>query len=217
MKKFWCFLPALLLFTAICSAQPFIEEIRQFRSEDSLNFPPKKANLFIGSSSLRMWKNIRSDFPEYKIINRGFGGSTLPDVIRYVNDIVYPYHPKQVLVYCGENDLASSDTVSAATVLSRFQELFGLIRAKYKKVPIVFISIKPSPSREHLIPKMVEANRLIKAFLETKKKTKYVDVFSRMLNADGKPNRDLFLDDMLHMKPAGYAIWIEAIRPVLKK
>lgn len=217
MKKFWCFLPALFLFTAICSAQPFIEEIREFRSADSLRFPPKKANLFIGSSSLRMWKNIQGDFPEFKIINRGFGGSTLPDVIRYVDDVIYPYKPKQVIVYCGENDLASSDTLSAATVLSRFQELFGLIRAKYKKVPIVFISIKPSPSREHLLPKMVEANRLIKAFLETKKKTKYIDVFSRMLNADGKPNRDLFLDDMLHMKPAGYAIWIEAIRPVLKK
>src|SRR5690349_15903363 len=125
MKKFLYLIPVLLLFTSICSAQPFIEEIRGFRSEDSLHFPQKKANLFIGSSSLRMWKNIKSDFPEYKIINRGFGGSTLPDVIRYVDDVIYPYKPKQVIVYCGENDLASSDTVSAATVLSRFQELFG--------------------------------------------------------------------------------------------
>ena len=217
MKKLVCFLPAFLLFISIGLAQPFIEEIREFRAEDSLHFPPRKANLFIGSSSFRMWRSMQNDFPDHKIINRGFGGSSLPDVIRYVNDVVYPDHPKQVVIYCGENDLASSDTVSAATVASRFQELFGLIRAKYKKVPVVFISIKPSPSRAHLIPKMIEANRLIREFLNTQKKTKYIDVFSRMLNADGKPNSALFLDDMLHMKPSGYAIWIEEIRPVLKK
>jgi lysophospholipase L1-like esterase len=164
-----------------------------------------------------MWKDIQKDFTGYKVINRGFGGSTLPDVIRYVNDIVFPYHPKQVIIYCGENDLAESDTVSAATVTERFKNLFSLIRTKWRKVPIVFISIKPSPSRQYLMPKMVEANQQIKEFLDTQRRTKYIDVYSLMLTADGKPNAELFIEDQLHMNAKGYAIWKKAIEPYLKK
>src|SRR4051794_9063164 len=92
-------LAGILFFTLTCFAQPFIEEIRDFKHQDSLHFPPKKANLFVGSSSLRKWTTMQEDLHGYKVINRGFGGSSLPDVIRYANDIILPYKPKQVLVY----------------------------------------------------------------------------------------------------------------------
>ena len=126
------FILGLLLISIVSSyAQepPFYNEIQTYKQEDKKLSPPKNAILFVGSSSFRKWTHIQSYFPDYTIINRGFGGSTLPDVIRYVKDIVIPYHPKQVVIYCGDNDLAVSNEVTAATVTNRFKQLFSLIRS----------------------------------------------------------------------------------------
>ena len=210
------FLLSLLLVGLHASSQPFIDEIQEFKRQDSIHFPAKKSNLFVGSSSFRLWQNIKQDFPDHKVTNRGFGGSSLPDVIRYADDIIFPYKPKQIIIYCGENDLGVSDTISAQTVANRFIQLFTMIRNQWKKMPVVFVSIKPSPSREHLFPKMIEANRLIREFLAAQKKTKFIDVFSLMLDTQGKPRKELFGPDMLHMNATGYAIWQKELEPVLK-
>ena len=196
---------------------PFWDEIQAFKKEDSVKPPPKNAIVFVGSSTFRMWENVQQDFPGHAIINRGFGGSSLPDVIRYQNTIIYSYHPKQVVIYCGDNDLAASDTVTATLVFSRFKQLFNSIRKKLPAASIVFVSIKPSPSRQRLMPKMDSANKMIKSFLSKNKKTAFVDVYHKMLNADGTPKDELFRDDKLHMKPNGYAIWKDAIKPYLLK
>jgi lysophospholipase L1-like esterase len=120
-------------------------------------------------------------------------------------------------MYCGENDFAASDTVSVQTVVSRFQLLFELIRFKYRNTPIAYVSMKPSPSRVHLMPKYVEANNIIKKYLATKKKTAFIDVYSKMLNADGSPMASLFVSDSLHMNAKGYAIWKRIMEPYLLK
>ena len=112
------------------TSPPFWNDIQNFKKQDSIHFPPKNAILFIGSSSFTKWTDVQDYFPGYTIINRGFGGSTLLDQIRYVNDIVFPYQPKQIIIYCGENDLASSDTVTAAMVVDRFKQLYKIIREK---------------------------------------------------------------------------------------
>jgi lysophospholipase L1-like esterase len=196
---------------------PFYNEIQDFKKQDSLKPPPQHAILFVGSSSFRKWTDVQSYFPNYPIVNRGFGGSSFPDVIRYADDIIFPYHPKQIVIYCGDNDLAASDTVSAQTVFIRFEKLFDLIRTKMPGEDIVFVSIKPSPSRARLMPKMVEANELIKAFLAKSKNTAFADVYYPMLNADGTPMQDIFVKDNLHMNAKGYAIWQKIIEPYLMK
>jgi lysophospholipase L1-like esterase len=182
-----------------------------------LAFPPKHAILFVGSSSFTNWKDVQAYFPGHTIVNRGFGGSSLPDVIRYANDIIFPYQPKQIVIYCGENDLAAADTVTAAMVFSRFIHLFTRIRANLPGVPVVFVSLKPSPSRWHLKEKMIRANTLIKKYLRKQKATKFVDVFSKMLGDDGTPIKEIFLEDNLHMNAKGYAIWQQLIEPQLLK
>jgi len=196
--------------------QPFWNDIRVFKKQDSISFPPKNAILFIGSSSFTKWTDVQDYFPGYTIINRGFGGSTLLDEIRYANDIVFPYQPKQIIIYCGENDLASSDSVTAAMVVDRFKQLFQMIREK-TEVPIAYVSMKPSPSRRHLFPKMREANQLIKDFLATQKNTAFIDVHQKMLDTTGEPIPEIFLDDSLHMNAKGYAIWKKEIEPYLLK
>ena len=160
---------------------------------------------------------MQSYFPKYTIINRGFGGSSLPDVIYYANDIIFPYHPKEIVIYCGENDFAAEDTVSAETVVNRFKTLYEMIRTRMKTVPVVFVSIKPSPSRRQYRVKMIEANRQIKNYLATQAHTSYIDVFSLMLNDQNQPKPEIFESDSLHMNAKGYAIWQKAIQPYLVK
>jgi len=196
---------------------PFYSEIQQFKKQDSIHFPPKHAILFLGSSSFRKWQDVQKYFPDYTIINRGFGGSTIPDAIRYLNEIVYPYEPKQVLIYEGDNDLASSDKITADSVLNRFEKLFSLIRKHLPNTSIAFVSIKPSPSREKLMPEMQEANSMIKDFLSHQKNAAFIDVYHGMLNKDGTPDKSLFIGDELHMNDKGYHIWQRIIKPYLLK
>lgn len=214
---------SLIVFFLVCSVSlfaqnpPFYNDIRKFKQQDSLNFPAKKSILFIGSSSFTMWKDVQDYFPGYAIINRGFGGSTLPDLIRYVDDIVVTYKPKQIVIYCGENDIASSDTITAETVAQRFVTLFEAIRKVYPKVTIDFISMKPSPSRERFLPKLQAANQQVKDYIATQKNAAYIDIYPYMMHENGSPRKALFIEDMLHMNKHGYAIWQYAILPYLKK
>jgi len=196
---------------------PFYSEIEHFKKQDSIHFPPKHAILFLGSSSFRKWEDVQKYFPGYTIINRGFGGSTIPDAMRYLNEIVFPYEPKQVVIYEGDNDLASSDKITADSVLNRFEKLFSLIRKHLPNTAIAFVSIKPSPSREKLMPEMQEANSMIKTFLSHQKNAAFIDVYHAMLNKDGTPDKSLFIEDELHMNDKGYHIWQRIIKPYLLK
>ncbi len=197
---------------------PFQNEINAFKKEDSLQPPPKNAILFIGSSSFRMWSDVQKDFSGYTIINRGFGGSTLPDVIHFAPDLIFPYQPKQLVIYCGDNDLAADSTVLGQTVLERFKALYKIIRDTLgEEVNVAFVSVKPSPSRENLLPEMIVANTLIEQYLSKEKNAAFIDVFHPMLNDDGKLRPELYKEDMLHMKPEGYAIWQKVIEPYLLK
>ena len=221
MKRLINTLVSLLLILNVLQAQetkpPFWNDIQRFKSRDSAVLPAKNAILFVGSSSFTKWTDVQDYFPEYKIINRGFGGSSLPDLIRYADDIIFPYQPKQIVIYCGENDLATSDTVTAQLVFERFKTLFEMIRAKMPSEPIAFVSLKPSPSRERLWPKMVEVNYLIKDYLKTKKHTAFIDVYNNMFDKNGAVMQDIFIGDRLHMNKKGYAIWQPLIKPYLVK
>lgn len=200
-----------------CMAQPFSGEIKEFKKQDSIHFPPAHAILFVGSSSFHFWHDVSDYFPGYTIINRGFGGSSLPDVIRYAGEIIFPYQPKQIVIYCGENDLAASASVNADTVFNRFKTLFELIRSRMPGENVLFISLKPSPSRERLMPEMEAANLLIKSYLSHQKNAHFIDVYHIMLRHDGSVKKDIFRQDMLHMNPKGYALWQKEIAPYLSK
>jgi len=214
-------LSVLLFFNIVYFVQaqqpPFYANIQEFKKQDSAQAPPQHPIVFVGSSSFTIWKTVQADFPGYPIVNRGFGGSTLPDVIRFADDVILRYQPKQVIIYCGDNDLASSDNVTADTVVTRFKKLYGIIRQALPNTVIDYVSIKPSPSREKLLPQIIEANKEISEFLEKDPKAGYIDVYSAMLDSQGKIKSELFQNDMLHMKRNGYEIWKRIIAPYLVK
>jgi lysophospholipase L1-like esterase len=193
----------------------FWNEIQAFKKADNLNAPAKDGILFIGSSSFTKWTDLETVYKSYGAINRGFGGSTLSDAIYYVNDVVYPYQARQIVIYSGENDIAAG--ASALEALNRFANLFTSIRNNQANVPVIYISMKQSPSRVKFSSAFIHANTLIKEYLSHYKATRFVDVDSKMHNKDGSLRPELFLPDMLHMKPAGYQIWIKELTPYLLK
>jgi len=219
MKRIWLSVSSLLLVTLLCAqtSQTYANEIAAFKKQDSITFPAKGHILLIGSSSFTNWKDVQQYFPGYPILNRAFGGSSLTDVIHYRADVIFPYDPSKIIIYCGENDFNSSDTVTVVMVVNRFKELFGYIRSKYPKLPVAYVSLKPSPSRRKLFPKYMEANNNIRSFLAGQKRTSFIDVYHSMLAADGQPLPQLFLADSLHMNASGYEIWQRKMKPILSR
>lgn len=197
-------------------SKPFEAEIIAFAKSDSIVPPLPGKIVFAGSSSFTKWKDINQYFPGYSIINRGFGGANLLDLTQYVQETILKYKPKQVVIYCGENDLASSDTVTAEMVLSRFANLYKIIRNELgKKTKISFVSIKPSISRWHLETKIVAANQLISNFITHQANSNFINIHNAMLQTDGSVMKDIFITDNLHMNAKGYAIWQKIIFPTL--
>lgn len=221
MKKIKLLLSLLWVFifnSSIAYSQPFKNEIDAFKRSDSISMPAFGGIVFAGSSSFRMWKDINKTFPDYPIINRGFGGSSLTDVIYYAEETILKYKPKQIFIYCGENDIAGNSTTTADTVLQRFKSLYSIIREKLNnKTEVVFVSIKPSVSRWHLEKIFNESNELIKDFLSKEKNATFLDVHTSMLTSDGNVMKDIFIGDNLHMNSKGYKIWESLIRPMLLK
>lgn len=195
---------------------PFQKEIDAFVLQDSLHPPADRPILCIGSSSFTKWKDIEAYFPGWGMLNRGFGGSSLQDVIYYAPQVIFPYNPRQILIYCGENDIAATPQPSTKTVVKRCKQLLRLIRSRWKDVPIIYISIKPSPLRWKLESSFVEANKGIRQYIEKQKNMQLLDVHSAMLSASGEPRPELYISDRLHMNEKGYEIWKNLLFPLLQ-
>ncbi|MET0254827.1 MAG: SGNH/GDSL hydrolase family protein [Luteibacter sp.] len=188
-------------------------DIQAFEATDKSNPPPANAVLFVGSSSIRFWKSLASDFPAYRVINRGFGGSDMDDATAFADRIVAPYKPAAIVVYAGDNDLQNGDTPEQ--VRDDFAAFVGKVRASQPNVPIAFISIKPSVARLNLLPNIQAANKLISTWAMGQKSVAFLDVAPAMVDAQGQPKPDLFIEDGLHMNPKGYALWVAQVRPWL--
>lgn len=193
----------------------FWQDIQNFKKQDQETPPPKDAILLIGSSSFTKWTDVVNYFPDKTIINRGFGGSRLTDLNYFANDLLH-YQPKQIIIYCGENDFADDDKLNADVVVERFKTFYKKIRAKFPTIEVDYISIKYSPSREKLWPQMKEANKKIAVFMKKQPNAEFIDITKVMEDANGNVRKDLFVEDMLHMTPEGYKLWTSVMNPYMK-
>lgn len=190
----------------------FSGAIDSFVKWDSKNASPAEPILFVGSSSIVGWRT-RESFPEMPVINRGFGGSHMSDLIHFADRVVLPYKPQVIIVYEGDNDIAGGK--SAERVFRDYRRFVALVRAELPTTPIIFISIKPSGSRWGLWPEMDKANGLIKKHTEGDSRLFFADLGTPLLGTDGKPDPALFLADALHLNAKGYARWTDVLRPVI--
>jgi lysophospholipase L1-like esterase len=195
-------------------AEKWENDIRQFEQWDSKNTFPSNAVLFVGSSSIRLWRT-RDCFEGFAVINRGFGGSQISDVNYYIGRIVLPYMPKVIVFYAGDNDVAAGK--SAEQVFDDYKHFVKLVHKNLPGTGIIYIGIKPSRSRWSLWPAMNEANGMIRDFSSKDSLLYYFDSATPILSSDGKPDATLFLKDQLHLNNKGYDAWTRLLRPVIKK
>lgn len=207
----------LAALTAVAQTKPnqFEKDIVAFEARDKTNPPPKDAVLFLGSSSIRLWTTVAKDFPDYRVINRGFGGSQIADSIQYAGRIVVPYEPRTIIFYAGGNDINAGK--SAEKVFADFQSFVQNVHEKLPKTHVAFISIAPNPARWSQIERIRLANKLIEGYTKTDPRLSYIDAHAQMLGPDGLPKPDIFRPDRLHMNPKGYEIWTDLVGKHLNK
>lgn len=181
-----------------------------FAQADRDRLPQAGGVLFVGSSSIRLWNDLAQDFRRWPVvINRGFGGSTMAECSLFVRELVTRYRPRHVLVYAGDNDLAEGRT--PLEVLDAFARFLTSVREDLPDTRISYISIKPSPLRAALLVRAREVNHMIEAYTRTQANTEFIDIYTPMMAADGRPRPELFLADRLHMNEAGYRLWHQVI------
>jgi len=192
----------------------FAAEIKAFAEWDSRNAVPARPVLFVGSSSIRLWRTHES-FPDLPVVNRGFGGSQVSDLIHFADRVVFPYKARVIVFYAGDNDLAAGK--SAQRVFEDCRRFIGLVHTRQPATRIVFLGIKPSRARWSLWPEARKANDLVAGFCKSDNRLLFTDLGTPLLGPDGTPAADLFLKDQLHLNAQGYAVWSKALAPVLQK
>jgi lysophospholipase L1-like esterase len=205
---------AALTSVSVAAPERWAKEIAALTKDDETKPPVPGAVLFVGSSSIRLWESLSEDFRNIPIINRGFGGSQIADSTFYASRIIISYRPRAIVLYAGENDIADGKTAEA--VAQDFQSFRTKIHEALPEAHIYYLSIKFSPSRAKFRDSMHRANELIAADCEQVKNCTFVDVNIPMLNSAGQPRPELFQDDLLHMRAAGYAIWTKVLNPLLR-
>ncbi len=190
------------------------EAIAAFEASDRARPPQKGGVVFVGSSSIRMWKTLAEDFPDENVINRGFGGSEIADAAAFAERIIWPHEPRLVVLYAGGNDLNAGK--SPQQVFADFRTFVVKVRERLPEAEIAFISIAGNPARWPQVEKVKAANAMMERFAREDPRVKFIDVFPHMLGSDGLPRPEIFSPDQLHMNAEGYKLWTKIVRPFLK-
>src|SRR4051812_38249964 len=191
------------------------KEVAAYEAADVKSPPPKGGILFIGSSTIRLWKTLAEDFPDYKVINRGFGGTEIVDSTRFADRLIFPHEPKQIFLRAGGNDIHAGRT--PREVAHDFAEFVRVVRTRLPRTEILYISVSPAPARWGESDKYRELNRLIREMALDMPRVGFVDTFDLSLTADGKARPELFVKDRLHFSPEGYKLLAECVRPFLSQ
>ncbi len=190
------------------------KDMAAFERADKSNPPPQQAVLFIGSSGIRLWKTLAQDFPEHRVINRGFGGSHIADAAHFAGRIIIPCAPRLIVLRSGGNDIHAGK--SPEQVCADFKAFVSTVRAKLPDVKIVFVGQNPTPARWKNRDREQAANTLIRDYIKQTPRLVYVENWGKVLGADGLPRTELFVADQLHFSAAGYEILTDLIRPTLR-
>ena len=194
------------------------KEIREFKKIDEKTTYPANSVLFVGSSSIRFWNSLAEDMAPIPVIQRGFGGSKIGDILYWTPDIILSHNVNKIVVFVGTNDLADQNNDGyPADIAMKVEELEQHVHQYLPNTVIYYISITPTPDRWNVWHKADETNKLIKAYAEKTPNLEFLDFTEEFLLPDGTPNSDLFRIDGLHLNEEGYAIWTKRLKPLLSE
>lgn len=189
------------------------KEIAAFAKADLEAPPPVAPIVFTGSSSIRRWTDLTQDFPNHRVLNRGFGGSQFSDIRLFFDELILRYQPRQVVIYSGGNDINAKKPVEE--VFADMKAIVERIHRELPKTRVTVIAVALNPRRWEQRDDVVALNRMMKDYLSRDSRDTFVDVVPSMLQADGTPKPDIFVSDKLHMNRKGYELWIPLVRRVL--
>jgi lysophospholipase L1-like esterase len=190
------------------------KEIAAYEQMDRTNPPPKDALLFIGSSTIRRWTSLAQDFPAHKVINRGFGGSEIADATHFADRLIFPHHPRMVLLRAGGNDINAGK--SPTQVFADFKEFVVTTQARLPETDIVFISLCPSVARWKQADKEKSLNGMVQQYAAQTPRVRYIETYDLSLGPNGEPRPDLFVADKLHFNGEGYRLLAARVRSWLE-
>jgi lysophospholipase L1-like esterase len=189
------------------------ETIRKFETADASVPPPKGAVLLIGGSNARRWTDVGDYFPKHQVINRGFGGAQLTDVLHFADRIVLPYAPKTILLNAGGNDLSAGK--SPEQVRDAARAFATQVHATLPDTRIYCLGL-PRVRRADGAPEVLAAirsmNGLLAELARTEKNFEFIDLFPAFLDDQGRYRPDLFVEDGTHFSPKGYAVLAGLLR-----
>jgi lysophospholipase L1-like esterase len=185
------------------------DEVKRLENDrGKLGYAPE--TIFYGSSSIRMWETLYTDFEALKPVNLGFGGSTLAACVWFFERIMAPYQPRRLVIYAGDNDLGDGRHPEELFIF--FQELAVKVNARFGNLPCYYISLKPSISRWNLVNLYRYSNELISnEIVRYGNNWHYLNIFDRMLDVNGRPKNEFYAGDGLHLSQKGYAVWKEVV------
>lgn len=189
----------------------FAKDIAKFKEEKAL----KGGIVFTGSSSIRLWKTLKQDFPDLPVLNRGFGGSVANDLVVHFDTVVARHEPKLIVTYTGGNDLNAK--LSAREAFADYTKFLNKVHERLPKTRVIVTSVKIAEKRITQIPQVHELNRMLKNWTQGKDWVRYLDCTSYLADEQGKPIRKYYIKDLLHLNPEGYAEWKKILDPVLRE
>jgi lysophospholipase L1-like esterase len=189
--------------------------IRTFEEEDRRQPPAPGRIVFTGSSSFTLWSTMERDLAPLPVLNRGFGGARLQDVLRYAERLVLPYQPRAIVLFAGTNDIAWPKPATAQQVYEGYLAIIRCLQSRLPETSIYFVAITPTLARWEYWHIAREANRLIEARTRSDPRLRFIDLTDELLGPDGKPDRSLYRLDKLHPNQKGYQRWTAVIRPRL--
>jgi lysophospholipase L1-like esterase len=196
-------------------ADRWANDIGAFDAQDATNAPPRRPIVFTGSSYIRLWQELPQDYPGLRVMNRGFGGSQLSDVLEHFGRLILRYQPRQVVIYCGSNDIAAKRSVE--TVVADLRAVVNRIHRELPRARVAFISIALNPARWEQRDAVRAANAAVAEFMAQDPRRQFIDVTTAMLGPDGQPKPDIFVADRRHMNRKGYELWVPLVRVALAK
>jgi len=230
MKKGLKIIGAIVGVLLLCLSWPawhLYDETQKWRSEDPLVwdqainaletktqglYEPGEAVVFIGSSSIRLWSTLLDDMQPMPIIQHGFGGSKLNDIVYYAPRLVNVYQPRAVVVFAGTNDIVPAASKEPEALLATYKEFVRIVRADQPSLPIFYIGITPSPQRWSVWPLAQSTNQLIERWSDSDLNLHFIDTSGALMGSNGEPNPDHYVFDGLHLSTSGYQVWRDIIR-----
>lgn len=184
--------------------------------KERLQLTYEPSTLFYGSSTIRLWNTLFEDFKLFKPVNLGFGGSTLAACSWFFNRVVAPYDARSIVLYAGDNDLG--DGRHPEEIFIFFEQLTHQITERFGSIPCYYVSIKPSIARWDLINSLKYTNNIIEnEIIKQDNNWKFINIYNKMLNKDGYPEKEYFQPDGLHLSSKGYALWKQIIHARLSE